>query len=72
MSQLRSQLTLRRENRFYGHQTKQAKQAVLYLEANYDFDDPDLFHTSWVGLSGMEWNALEALELVNKLALHVD
>jgi hypothetical protein len=91
MSRLRSQLNLRRADRFYGHKTKQAtrklsateqskfatlidcffEKAILYLEANFDFDDPVLSHTCCLRLSGpMEWDALEGL--VNKLALDID
>ncbi|CAL8253761.1 unnamed protein product [Boreogadus saida] len=91
MSRLRSQLNLRRADRFYGHKTKQAtrklsateqskfatlidcffEKAILYLEANFDFDDPVLSHTSCLCLSGpLEWDALEGL--VNKLALDID
>ena len=91
MSRLRSQLNLRRADRFYGHKTKQAtrklsateqskfatlidcffEKAILYLEANFDFDDPVLSHTCCLRLSGpMEWDALEGL--VNKLALDME
>ena len=91
MSRLRSQLNLRRADRFYGHKTKQAtrklsateqskfatlidcffEKAILYLEANFDFDDPVLSQTSCLRLSGpMEWDALEGL--VNKLALDME
>lgn len=91
MSRLRSQLILRRADRFNGQKTKQAtrklsateqskfatladsffEKAVLYLEANFDFDDPVLSQTSCLGLSGpIKWDAIEGL--VNKLALDID
>ncbi len=64
-------LSAREQSKFATLADRFFEKAVLCLEANFDFDDPVLSHTSCLHLSGpMEWDATDWF--VNKPALDID